>query len=237
MLQSDFGILRLPTAAEEVTGATAWIDFGVNRVMMVIAVVLVVAFLKELFNIYPSIRGCLTRARGNLEIEHSLSTARSRNFCARICALPLLLVADRYSLYGASFIPPVEDPAGRMLAVAAVILAFIVLRRILYLLIFHFFPPGLDGEARKALGKSIYNYFLYFILLMLVSLGVLSVFHASEGAIRTVILVEMAVILCVALFRQSQILSQSCSGLGTFLYLCGLEILPAAALVVSGMLL
>jgi len=237
MLQSDFGTLHLPVRAEEIAYEMTWLDYDANRILLLIALILMLFSLAEMYKLFPAINACLIRARGNLEVEHSLSTARSRDMCARIYALPFLLVIDRYNFYEAAFIPPMGDALKRFLMLVLVLLAYLLLRKIIFLLVDHFVPPRMDGEARKALSKSIYNYFLYYVIVMLVSLAVMYIFSATDDSIRTVLGTEMLIMMSVALFRESQILSQSCSGLGTFLYLCGLEILPAVILVLSGILM
>ena len=234
MLQDNFGTLHLPTAEESMERTMDWLDFDANRITMALATVLVLVFLRELYKVYPAVRGCLTRARGNLEIEHSLSTARSRNVCARICVLPLLLMASRYELYSPGFLPPVEEAWERLFTLAGVLLTFLIARSAVHALVFRLVPPRLDSEAGKAVKKGLYNYFLHFVLVSAVSVGILYVFHADDTLTRTVLYAEMVVSLGIAWFRESQILSTACSGLPTFLYLCGLEFLPALALVLSG---
>ena len=61
--------------------------------------------------------------------------------------------------------------------------------------------------------------------------------HVGDSVIRTVLLVEMIPMWLLALVRIAQILGGRFSGLESFLYLCGLEIVPAAAVVASAVLL
>jgi len=49
--------------------------------------------------------------------------------------------------------------------------------------------------------------------------------------------VEAGVLYLIYLLRRAQILSMSCNSLTTFLYLCGLELLPAALMVVPAVVL
>ncbi len=66
---------------------------------------------------------------------------------------------------------------------------------------------------------------------MLSSVGILTLVHAGEGFIRTLLLWEAAVVWLLAILRSGQFLSAFCNVFSTFLYLCALEMIPAALMV------
>ena len=119
---------------------------------------------------------------------------------------------------------------------AGVVLAFLIFRRIMHALL-----PGrrlrLDSDSTRALTRGILNYFICFAILMMLSISILYMFKASDEAIRLVISVELAALWLLSAVREGQILQQKCGGFTTFLYLCGLEFLPAGALVASALIL
>jgi hypothetical protein len=82
-----------------------------------------------------------------------------------------------------------------------------------------------------------YTYFIFLMLLVLITVGVLSLAGIESTIVRYVIFAESGLVFILLLHRSSQILSLSCNRLRTFLYLCALEILPAALLVVSAVVL
>ena len=73
------------------------------------------------------------------------------------------------------------------------------------------------------------NNLLLLVPLQLATVAVMTLFRLPETAMRQVLTVEMLVVWVFSLVRSGQILGAHGSGLSTFLYLCGLEVLPAAA--------
>ena len=181
--------------------------------------------------------GCMVRGRGNIEVEHSVSTARLRNTCARYLSVMLMVAADRYSLYNASFVAPWNQPWLRLVQLAAVLVAFNSMRLVMHAVLLGLRRAKFNHEIVLALRRGIYNYLICFVLLMLISLCVLCVFRASDTTIRWCIWLELTLLWLLAMVREAQILRANCGGLTTFLYLCGLEFLPAAVLIASGLVL
>jgi len=66
--------------------------------------------------------------------------------------------------------------------------------------------------------------------------GILYLVGADDLTVKTFLLIETGVTYLLYLLRRGQILSGSCNPLTTFLYLCGLELLPAALLVVPAVI-
>jgi hypothetical protein len=75
------------------------------------------------------------------------------------------------------------------------------------------------------------------MLVLLVTVGILALIGLDYSIVRLVLYGETALVYLLFLSRCAQILSLSCNHLRTFLYLCALEILPAALLVVSAVVL
>lgn len=203
-----------------------WADLTVNRVLCVIAVVLLVIDLLDYFRLVPHLIYSYDRSRGAEALEHSLGMARSRNTAALIFALPFCLLVDRYALMRPAFwsgIPAAWSAA----AVIGMLAAFLLVRTLCYAF---FRPRRLSGESFAALRHNLYNYFLLLVPLMLTTVGLLSVLQVPEAVLRSVLYAEIAAVWGFGLVRSGQILSAHGTGLSTFLYLCGLELLPAALL-------
>ncbi|MBR4789037.1 MAG: DUF4271 domain-containing protein [Bacteroidales bacterium] len=230
-----FGRLHLPTSPAGVP-AELWSDLTVNRILVIVAAVLALLSVLDYFQLCPLLIGCMLRERGNVEIEHSVSQARNRNRCAIVALFILCILADRYGLYPASFIDSVPAPF-RVAAILGVLLAFLLLRVFLYFMIDTVARPKLDSESRLAAHRAIFNYFLAVMPLVLVTVLVLWIFKATDNVIRMAIWVELAVFMFITLLREGQIFLSRHTGFQTFLYLCGLELLPVAAVVVSAVLL
>ena len=230
----DPGTLHLATEEPAAFTAVAWTDWPVHSWMLVACAFVILFILREVGKLFPSMAGCLARSRGNLEIEHSLSTARSRNNVARFLGLIFIVMADRYCIYNPSFIAPWNEPWLRFGQLAGVVVSYLLLRRLLHAVVLSFGHKHMNFEAQNAVRRGLYNYFICFMLLAMPSVCMLRIFNADDTAIRIVIWSELALLWLIAMVREGQILRSNYSGLTTFLYLCGLEIIPTGALVVSG---
>jgi hypothetical protein len=231
----DFGTLHLPTSEPAALAAAEWTDWPVHGWMLVACAAIILFSLPEINKILPAMAGCLARSRGNLEIEHSLSTARSRNTIARLLGLVFIVMADRYRLYDPSFIAPWSEAWLRLGELAGVAVAYLLFRRILHAVILGIGRKHMHLETQNAVRRGLYNYFICFVLLALPTICLLRIFNSSDSAARLVIWAELALLWIVAMVREFHILQSNFSGLLTFLYLCGLEFIPAAALIVSGL--
>ncbi len=199
-----------------------WGDIAVNRIAVVVALVLLVILLADILRLFPSLLRCIPRWKGNNDIEHSVSSARTRNSIAWVMGLAFCLLADRYQLIAPSFKALVPE-VWRFPLTAALFGATILIRRLAYL-VSKF--RNTTSEFSSTLQHCLYNYLILLVSLMMLSGVVLSVFKASDATFRGVFLVECAFFYLLHLVRISQIFSCRCGSLATILYLCGLEILP-----------
>ena len=228
----EFGILHLPTGPGPVP-PELWAELGVNRILVVLMLAAALLVLKDYFRLLPLLGGCLVRSRGNMEIEHSVSQARNRGRCAVVGMGILALLADRYGLCRADFMSDIA-PQWTAAALFGLLAAYLLLRGLLNVLIG---KRRLDSESRAASFRALYNYFLAVLPLMLLSVGLLALFGASDSVVRAVILSEIIASLLLTFVRKWQIFRSAYSALQTFLYLCGLELLPLAALIVPAAVL
>ena len=205
----------------------AWGDLLTNRILAVVAILLLLAGVPDLFRLAPHLLYGFDRSRGAAALEHSLGMARTRNLVAFACVLPFCLMADRYALMRPGFWAQIPEQWSAP-ATLGLLAGFLLVRAFAYLV---GRPRRLSTEQYATLRHNPYNYFILLTGLMLVSAGVLSLVHLPDAVIRTVLWVEMAVIYLFALLRSGQILSSFGMGFPTFLYLCGLEIIPAALMV------
>lgn len=203
--------------------------------MLIVCALILLFILPEIYKLLPAMGGCLTRSRGNLEIEHSVSTARTRNNVARTLALFFVVIADRYRIYSPDFLADWSDPWIRLAELAGALAAFLLLRRILHSVLLNLGQHRLNSEAQNAVRHGLYNYFICFMLTALPSLCLLCIFNADDRIIRIAIWSELVIYLFVAFLREGQILRSNYGGFLTFLYLCGLEIIPLGALVACGL--
>ena len=96
-----------------------------------------------------------------------------------------------------------------------------------------FCPRHLGRDASVTARKCAYTFFILLCILMILSTALLTVFSVPERVVRMILYAEIALAFPCSMVRTAQFLNGQCSKLATFLYLCGLEILPAAVLLLS----
>lgn len=222
------GTLEMPTRPwEGLEQAVHWTDLPVNRIFVLVAVLLMVANLMDYIRLMPALLFSADRSRGAEMLEHSLGLSRTRNLTALVYLLPLCLTLDRYAAARPDFWSAIP-PQWSLAATTGITVAVLLLRRLCFAV---FRPRQLSGEAFSAILNNPYTYLLLAAPLLFLTMGVIAIFHLLEMTGWHLILAELGLAWLFAAFRSGQILRKRCSGLSTFLYLCGLEFLPAAIMV------
>ena len=215
------------------TAGAAWTDYLTNRILACVAVLLLLLNLLDFFRIVPHLLYSYHRSRGAADLEHNMGLARIRNLTALCYLLPLCLVADHYALVRPHFFRAFS-PLWTAAATIGLILAFLFVRQLCYLLLR---PARLSGEAISTLQHNIGNYIILLSILMLTTVGLCTAFHVPDSFVRNVLLWEAAAVWLFNMVRSVQLLTPHVAGFSTFLYLCGLEVFPAALLVTVVVLL
>lgn len=218
---------------QEAAQAMLWDDFLLNRVLVVAAVLIGIAGLRDLLRLLPELLYCFSRPRASVSLEYNTSVVRMRNTAALISIIPFCLLADRFGLFRPELWSAVPEEWSAP-ATVGVFLAYLLLRTVCSALIR---PPRLSGTAADAVRRSPWNYFILLTLLMLLTAGLLYIFRPSDTVVRITLYAETALFFLLSLLRSGQILASGFSGLTTILYLCGLELLPAAALAACAVFL
>lgn len=218
---------------QEAAQVMLWDDFLLNRVLVVAAVLIGIAGLRDLLRLLPELLYCFSRPRASVSLEYNTSVVRMRNTAALISILPFCLLADRFGLFRPELWSAVPEEWSAP-ATVGVFLAYLLLRTVCSALIR---PPRLSGTAADAVRRSPWNYFILLTLLMLLTVGLLYIFRPSDTVVRITLYAETALFFLLSLLRSGQILASGFSGLTTILYLCGLELLPAAALAACAVFL
>ncbi len=222
----------LEMSASPVEGAAevfAWGDILTNRLLAVAAVVLLVVNLAGLFRLLPTLFFTFGHTRGAVALEHSLSMARLRNQTSLCFMLPFCLIADHYALLRPDFWSRIP-PAWTAPALLGGLVAYVSIRAVA----FSFWrPKQLGSEEYAALRRLPYNYFILLTLLILITRFLMPAFGLSDTVIHAALYVEIGFFWLVSLVRSIQFLSSYSVDFSTILYLCGLEILPAALVVAT----
>lgn len=225
------GALEMSSVPVFSTAETArWSGLLSVRITVVVAVLAVLFILSDLIFLTPFILNCLGRSKGNVSLEHSLSTARVRNGVALVMMLPFCIIADRFRLLSPAFLDVVPAEV-RIFCVFGLFLAYLLVRLLCFGLLS---PAHFSSEESSTLRNSIKNYFIPLTVLMIVTATILAVLRCPDAAVRTVLIWEIGAFYLLYIVRIAQFLGFRCNIFMTFLYLCALEFLPAGLLVASG---
>lgn len=231
----------LPESAGAVSSATAepwresWADSPYNTGAMLFAIFLMMLNMRKFINIFSYLSGGLVRWKLLAELEHNMQMARVRDSLMLPAYFVFCTVLSRFS----AFVPDIAAPYSpeiKTLSVFALTAALLVFRWLLILII-STRRMGISRDivlVSNGAGKD------FFILATAMLSAVLLAGTLMPG--RELVMGEVCkyVILSfwvVFILRKMQILFSDAGLLRAFLYLCSVEIPPAAMLVVSMMFL
>ncbi|MCQ2176832.1 MAG: DUF4271 domain-containing protein [Bacteroidales bacterium] len=229
------GTLEMPQSLADAAFQAEFVWNGVlfNRILAIACVILGMIVISDTVQIFPRLVDCIFRWRACLSMEHSLGDARARNSAASVSILALSLVTSRYCLYGPSFLFMIPEWSMTLICIGVVI-SYFLLRLVLFLLLN---MTSLRGDERKAVIHSSATFCIPTTVMMLFTMALLDACGAPDGSIRVALIAELGLGWLISLVRTGQIIGSHYSGFTTFLYLCALEILPAAAVVASALVL
>lgn len=218
------GTLELPQSLPEMLStAPMWIENPLNRILCIVSVLLILATISESMNLLPLLLDACTRWRGSVSLQHSVGAAQARNIQTAVFSLPFTLMLSRYSVISTG-----------LLATAIAMVLYFAARALLHSLIK---TPKMNSDEGHAVHTTLFNFFILNSILCFILLAILRLFEVPDQAIRIAIIAQTALLWVVSLIRSGQILSTLLPGLSTILYLCGLELLPAVALLLYAALM
>lgn len=203
-----------------------------SAILTVVFVLALIVFLPRFLSLAPLLFDSLFRARGSVSLENSVRYSNDRRLMAVLLLIPASLLIYHYRLWDASFLQEMSDSL-RLLCIIGVFSVFFLFRLLMYALL----KPRRQQDFYRLSRRTAYTYFILLTILALLTAGLLALLGCNDLVIKKVLIVETAFLYAVFFGRRAQILALSCNPLRTFLYLCGLEILPVSALVVSAILL
>ena len=211
-------------------------DLFDNPVFCGLAVFFTLLFLlnlRSLLKIAPSLMDCTMRWKGNVDLEDSIQLSRSRNWIAAILFIPFCMVVFANGLYTPDLIEGLP-PVLRLAAVTGALCAYLLLRAFLnWQLEMH----NYRSKTFTAANRSFYNYAIILFFLIFFAGALTRAITGNEALTRSILLWIMALSYLFYIIRRGQIFASACNPFTTFLYLCSLELLPTASLVLSARML
>lgn len=224
--------LTLPTGTENAPGADAiWSDSVINKVLTIAFIVLVMLYLTRILKLLPYLVGGMTRWRTAASIEESVSLTRDRNEAGMVSMLGIVLLLSRFGAWTPS-LGSGQFQGEATLVTLGIAMAYVFLRHVLFAM-----APSSERHGRNdflGMGhRAFYNWTTIAALTLGTTAGVLSLAGIDVTAIKIAFLIELAVLWVDYLLVEIQFFSNGRGLFKAFLYLCGLEILPMAALLAT----
>lgn len=223
----------LPTHDGTLLGTVAspdlWGTSPLNWGLMALCIIFILIFFRRFISIFPHISRGMIRWKEVLTMENNMRLSRERDSVAAVAVPVICVCVSRLDLFHASYIDPAE-PGMKTLIVSGMILGFLLVRGMISLML----PARkLRSETARAAGRTAYN----FIIVLSVVLLALTVVHSLSRSCAVfsvkAALISSGVLWGLFLLRKYQIMASDAGHFAAFLYLCAVEILPAAMLVVS----
>lgn len=199
--------------------------------LALISLLTVVALLRNLVNIFPSLAACLFRAKESFNIDTSVKLQRDRNILALAFVLPFCLTAFRYGLYSPGFIENLS-PNATLALTTGIFITYSLLRAVLRTLARPHKAPATYATAATAA----YTFFIILTLALLTTGGIMFLFNADSSSIKNAMIWVSGIIYLIFLVRKVQIFASSYNYFTVFLYLCALEIIPTGVLITSAII-
>ena len=226
------GQLLLPdTPPEAVAAAGEGLSLAAS-ILVAVSVLLFLLALRSFLSVLPYLADNILRARGSAALENSVRVSRDRNLVAAVFLIPAILLIYRYRLFDIAYFDTLS-PDLRLAAVAGVFIGYLLIRFLLY----RWLRPRRRYDDYQMAYRAGYTFFILLMMLALTTVGICYVLRLPDETVKTLLLVESGVMYLLYLVRRGQILSMSCNSLTTFSYLCGLELLPTALMVVPAVVL
>lgn len=186
----------------------------------------VLAAVPSLLRVLPSLVQSLLWVKVHQRLCISPNLRISRDIVAASLFLPWVMLAARYSLH-----PLIlqTSPIAAVGSSALLWLSFLLLRTLLNLMM----RGRLSNDAYICTSTLPRTIFAAAVPVVLLTVGAMSFFGASDAAVRASILCESAVFYALCLVRRYQIFTQYRGYFSGFLYLCTLEFFPTGILVGS----
>ena len=210
---------------------SAWIQGTIAATLLILLI-----SLRKIVAITPSLLGAFVRVKENFNIEDSLHIRTTRNRVALISVLSMAIIGARYRLIPYAF-PGIGQSPEAMLAITASFIIILWTYRAAATAVF-IRTAGKERTYKVARGTS-YTYFTIATAFAYIIAACFYVFGGKDPEMaRKAILAGIALVYLIFFIREIQIFIQtSRSAYSTFLYLCTLEIFPAAIVILPALLL
>ncbi len=217
-----------PSPADHAVGGDV-----LSTILIIVSILALIAGVRRLANIFPSLLGCLGRWKEALNTEYSVKLSRDRDIVYALLFIPGCLLINKFSLLLPDFVTALP-PLWHLLAVIGCFVVYGLVRMFLNMTCK---GKKIDKTAYDAAFKLFRTFFCLTVLVCLATGGILSFTNLPADTLKVVLFYVTAFFYLFFLFRKGQILLHYCSVLSTILYLCILEILPMGICIATAIIM
>ena len=231
-LPADSSAVTVPAS---VPRQESWTDSPANTGVMILCIVIMLAYMRKFMKVFPYLAAGLFRWKLIAELEHYIKMARLRDSLLLPSFIIFCTVLARFSVFMPA--PALScSPIVKTLSVFGLFASVLTVKWLLIMII----PSRRMGTSRDAVVVSVGAGRDFFLLMTAGLAAVLLAATFFPG--REMLMGEVSIYVILSfwvlfLVRKMQILSADAGLLRAFLYLCSVEIPPAAMLVASMMFL
>ena len=206
-----------------------WGTSPLNWALMAFCIVLMLISMRRFISVLPTIWRPFFRWREIVSIEGNMRLSRERNSVALASIFICGICVSRLGLFHNKLLSALP-PGFQTLAIIGTLCAYLLVRWIAGVLT----PTGkIRSETAKISGHGGTNFFILETFFLVIGITILAISGSCLPHIKTAAYIFTGLLFIVNLIRRYQIITQDCGFFTAILYLCSVEILPAALLVIS----
>lgn len=213
--------------AEALSSMPDWGDSWINTALVAVAVFISVVSLNRLANMMPFLAGSISWNKPVMSVENNNSLKRERNMLTGVAMIVFFAYMSRFSLLQFNVFDE-YDPGIVTLLNGGVFLGYLFVRFLMYRIMM---PQRRGKEYYKASYTVYFNFLILLTVLFSITVGVCHFAKVNDLTIRHILLYESIGAGFLLFVRKLDLSKQFCSLFGGFLYLCILELFPAALLI------
>lgn len=214
---------------QSIPATDLWGTSPLNWALMAFCIVLMLISMRRFISVLPTIWRPFFRWREIVSIEGNMRLSRERNSVALASIFICGICVSRLGLFHNKLLSALS-PGFQTLAIIGTLCAYLLVRWIAGVLT----PTGkIRFETAKISGHGGTNFFILETFFLVIGITILAISGSCLPHIKTAAYIFTELLFIVNLIRRYQIITQDCGFFTAILYLCSVEILPAALLVIS----
>lgn len=214
---------------QSIPATDLWGTSPLNWALMAFCIVLMLISMRRFISVLPTIWRPFFRWREIVSIEGNMRLSRERNSVALASIFICGICVSRLGLFHNKLLSALS-PGFQTLAIIGTLCAYLLVRWIAGVLT----PTGkIRFETAKISGHGGTNFFILETFFLVIGITILAISGSCLPHIKTAAYIFTGLLFIVNLIRRYQLITQDCGFFTAILYLCSVEILPAALLVIS----